>query len=116
GRTLYAYLDRLNVPGLYRTFDFPTPDTTSPQRDTTTVAPQALFLMNHPFAIECARRLLRRPEVAGAQEMPARVEHLYQLLYGRTPAPEELRLARAFVAAGQGGTAAGGRIAQARLG
>ncbi len=53
-RTLYGHLDRLNVPALYRTFDFPNPDATSPQRDNTTVAPQALFLMNHPFAIDCA--------------------------------------------------------------
>src|SRR5207249_11940041 len=35
-RTLYAYLDRLNVPGLFRTFDFPNPDATSSGRDTTT--------------------------------------------------------------------------------
>src|SRR5262249_57722730 len=42
-RTLYAYLDRLNVPGLYRTFDFPSPDATSPQRDATTVPQPPLF-------------------------------------------------------------------------
>src|SRR5262249_3490925 len=32
-RTLYGHLDRLNLPGLYRTFDFPSPDATSAQRD-----------------------------------------------------------------------------------
>src|SRR4051794_11738798 len=58
-RTLYSYLDRLNVPSLFRTFDFPSPDATSPQRDSTTIAPQALFLMNHPFVMECARDVLR---------------------------------------------------------
>src|SRR5207302_4061017 len=67
-RTVYAYLDRLNVPGLFRTFDFPNPDATSPQRDTTTVAPQALFMMNNPFMLECARALVRRPEVASEPE------------------------------------------------
>ncbi|TMQ29469.1 MAG: DUF1553 domain-containing protein, partial [Planctomycetota bacterium] len=63
-RTVYAYLDRLNVPGLFRTFDFPSPDATSPQRDVTTVAPQVLFLMNNSFVLGQARQLLRRPEMA----------------------------------------------------
>ena len=53
-RTLYGFIDRLNLPGLYRTFDFPDPNATSPRRDQTTVAPQALFLMNHPFVIAAA--------------------------------------------------------------
>ena len=48
-RTLYAFIDRLGLPGLYRTFDFPDPNTTSPRRDQTTVPPQSLFMMNHPF-------------------------------------------------------------------
>ncbi|HMF17338.1 MAG TPA: PSD1 and planctomycete cytochrome C domain-containing protein, partial [Gemmataceae bacterium] len=53
-RTLYGHLDRLNLPGLYRTFDFPSPDATSAQRDLTTVPQQALFMMNNPFVLECA--------------------------------------------------------------
>ena len=36
-RTLYGSIDRLNLPGLYRTFDFPDPNATSPKRDFTTV-------------------------------------------------------------------------------
>ncbi len=63
-RTLYGFIDRLNLPGLYRTFDFPDPNATSPKRDQTTVAPQALFLMNHAFAIDAARGILRRADVA----------------------------------------------------
>ena len=65
-RTLYGYVDRLNLPGLYRTFDFPDPTTTSPRRDQTTIAPQALFLMNHPFVIAAAHGILLRPETAAA--------------------------------------------------
>ena len=54
GRTLYGFVDRLQVPGLYRAFDFPSPDATNPQRDATTIPQQALYLMNSPFAAECA--------------------------------------------------------------
>jgi hypothetical protein len=102
-RTVYGYIDRLNLPGLYRTFDFPSPDATSPRRDSTTVAPQALFLMNHPFVLESARRLLARPEVQ-EKETAARVERLYRLLFVRPPTAQEATLAREYL--GDGATAA----------
>jgi hypothetical protein len=97
-RTLYGFVDRLNLPGLYRTFDFPDPNSTSPRRDQTTVAPQALFLMNHPFARDAARALLTRPDVARERSDDARVARLYRLLYGRAPDAEERAMARAFLA------------------
>jgi hypothetical protein len=96
-RTVYGFIDRLNLPGLFRTFDFPSPDTTSPRRDITTVAPQALFLMNNPFMLEQARKVLRRPEIMAAKEWPQRVVRLYRLLYGREPSREELALAEDFL-------------------
>jgi len=96
-RTMYSYLDRLNVPSLFRTFDFPSPDATNPQRDTTTVAPQALFLMNHPFVMDCARALFRRSDVAGLKKPPAKVDRLHRLLYGRGATAEEQRLASKYL-------------------
>jgi hypothetical protein len=96
-RTVYGFIDRLNLPGLFRTFDFPSPDATSPQRDTTTVAPQALFLMNSPFVAECARRLVQRPEVAGEKDAPRKVAGLYHVLYGRPPTGEEVGLGVEFL-------------------
>ena len=62
-RTLYTFVDRLHVPGLFRTFDFPSPDATSPARDATLVPQQALFLMNSPFVLHQARALTARPDV-----------------------------------------------------
>ena len=54
-RTVYGFIDRQNLPGLFRTFDFASPDTSTPQRHTTTVPQQALFLMNSPFVVEQAK-------------------------------------------------------------
>ena len=102
-RTLYGKIDRLNLPGLYRTFDFPDPNATSPKRDATTVAPQALFLMNHPFSLAAAKALANRPDVVAASDAPARVARLYPLLYGRAPTADELALARAFMSDPDGG-------------
>jgi hypothetical protein len=97
-RTLYGFIDRLNLPGLYRTFDFPDPTTTSPRRDQTTVAPQALFLMNHPFVIDAACGLLARPEIVAESDTDSKVQRLYRLIYGRPASHEDLLLTREFVA------------------
>jgi hypothetical protein len=95
-RTVYASIDRLALPSLLRTFDFPSPDTTNPQRDNTTVAPQALFLMNHPFAIEMAQHLVNRPEMKSALDLSSRIDRLFEIVLGRRCTPEERQLATEF--------------------
>ncbi len=107
-RTLYGFIDRQNLDGLYRTFDFAVPDATSPRRFVTTVPQQALFLMNSPFLHEQARRLAG--EIAGrtrdsrdSRGRPRQaVRRLYRRVLGRPPEPDELALADAFVAAANG--------------
>ncbi len=96
-RTLYGTLDRLDVPNLLTTFDFPTPAATNPQRDSTTVAPQALFLMNGELSYEAARRLQFRPEVVAAVDPPSRVSQLFLICFQRTPTDAEQQAAREFL-------------------
>ena len=69
---MYGFIDRQNLPGLFRTFDFASPDTHAPQRYATTVPQQALFLMNSPFVVEQAKALAARPEVAGVRSRELR--------------------------------------------
>ena len=114
-RTIYAFIDRLNVPGLLRTFDFPSPDATSPQRTTTTVAPQALFLMNNPFVLEQARRVLKRSEVAAETDGTGKIARLHCLVYGRLPAAQEQGLGVEFMAGSNKSTLAWERYVQALL-
>lgn len=45
-RSVYAYIDRHTQPDLMATFDMADPQATTEQRFVTTVAPQALYLMN----------------------------------------------------------------------
>ncbi len=97
-RTLYSFIDRDNLPNLFRTFDFSNPDLHSPQRHTTTVPQQALFLMNSPFVLEQASHLARRPEVAGAKSPEERVRQLHRLVYGREASAEEVALGVQFTA------------------
>ena len=63
-RTVYSYVDRQNLQGLMRTFDFASPDAHSAMRHVTTIPQQALFLMNSPFVVQQAERLAARPEIA----------------------------------------------------
>jgi len=96
-RTLYGYIDRQNLPGILRSFDFASPDTTTAIRFQTTVPQQALFLMNNPFLIELARKTTTRSDFTEASNDGERVRWLYQWIYQRDPTPEETRLALAFV-------------------
>jgi hypothetical protein len=62
---VYGFIDRQNLPGVFRTFDFASPDTTSPQRYVTTVPQQALFMMNSPFVLEQTQALTKQVGVEG---------------------------------------------------
>jgi len=96
-RTLYAFIDRQNLPGLMRTFDFANPDTHAPRRFETTVPQQALYLMNGPFLFEQAERLAAR---AGEGSESERVRRMFQFALSRQPSDDELALALEFVARG----------------
>ena len=96
-RAIYGYIERQNLPGLFRTFDFPTPDATSAQRYRTTTPQQALFMLNSPFALDQAKALAARKEIAGADSDAQRIRILYHLLYNRAPDADELKLGLNFV-------------------
>src|SRR5207245_921183 len=96
-RTIYGFIDRQNLPGLFRTFDFPSPDSTNPQRYETTVPQQALFLMNGPFVLDQIRQLVHRPEVQSQQQPETRIQTLYRLILSRPAEAEEVSLGLRFV-------------------
>ncbi|HTL55932.1 MAG TPA: PSD1 and planctomycete cytochrome C domain-containing protein [Candidatus Limnocylindrales bacterium] len=98
-RTLYALIDRQNLPAVFRTFDFANPDTSSQRRFQTTVPQQALFLMNSPFTIEQARKLAERQEISCLHDTREQVQALYRIVFQRQPTKNEIRLAREFIAA-----------------
>jgi hypothetical protein len=96
-RTVYGIIDRQNLPGLFRTFDFASPDAHTPVRFTTAVPQQALFLFNSPFVVEQARQLAARGEVSSVTDTDQRIRRLYFLLFGREPNDDELALGRQYL-------------------
>jgi hypothetical protein len=95
--TIYGVIDRQNLPGFFRTFDFASPDAHTPRRPLTTVPQQALYLMNSPFAIEQATCLANRPEVQRADADDRRIAVLFRCALGRDPAGDESAAALAYL-------------------
>jgi len=93
-RTVYAFIDRQNLPGLFRTFDFAGPDTHSPQRYETNVPQQALFLLNSPFVMEQAEAIEKS---LPKSEISVRIRELYRRVLQREPSQSELQLAKAYL-------------------
>jgi len=96
-RTVYGYIDRGNLPELMQTFDFSDPDMPNSKRSTTVVPQQALFLMNSPMAVDVARKILARPEIAKQTTDLYRINALYRIIFQRAPGPREIHLATQFV-------------------
>jgi hypothetical protein len=91
-RSVYIFTKRGLLPPLATTFDFP--DTTLPcgQRDVTTVAPQALALLNNDFLHQQSQSLARRVMAAGGDDR-SRIARAWQLALARRPSESEISAA-----------------------
>jgi len=98
-RTIYGLVDRQSLPGVFRAFDFASPDQSVERRSRTMVPQQALFSMNSPFVVQQAKSVASRPEIVALTDPTARIKALYQTVLGREPTPAQLATALAFVSA-----------------
>lgn len=93
---MYLPVFRNAVPDLLEAFDGADPSSVTGVRGVSTVAPQALVLLNHPLVVRETRRLA----AAVAQRFTtdaARIETLYRALLGRPATPRETTLAAAWL-------------------
>ncbi|MEW4567394.1 DUF1553 domain-containing protein [Tautonia sp. JC769] len=97
-RSVYEPVFRNALPEIFEVFDFADPSMVVGRRDSSTVATQALFLMNHPFVIEQARGTATRLLAHEFATLDDRINHAYRLMLGRSPSPNELAIARGFLA------------------
>ena len=100
-RTVYALVDRRNLDEMFKTFDFPTPDSTAGKRFASTVSQQALFMLNSPMVADLANRIVNRNEfkTIPVQDYDRRIALLYNMLYQRDPEPIETKLGQRFLQA-----------------
>ncbi|HVA47235.1 MAG TPA: DUF1553 domain-containing protein [Pirellulales bacterium] len=96
-RAVYLPMYRGNVPEGLAVFDMADPSLIVGKREVTTVATQALFLMNSPFVMQqsaqMARRLFERHDLKDA----GRIELAYRLALGRRPSAKEASRIEAFL-------------------
>ena len=95
-RSLYLPVIRNNVYELFQLLDFPDPAVPTGDRATTTVAPQALMMMNSGFVIQAADDLSKRI-LSSSGDDSVRIEKLYALALGRSPSPDEVTESLAFL-------------------
>jgi hypothetical protein len=93
-RSIYFFVKRSKLVPIMMLFDWPDALQGLGQRSATTVAPQALALMNHPQVQAYAAGLAKR---VGGGSVEEGVKRAYEIALGRPPAMEELADAVAFV-------------------
>jgi len=98
-RTIYMFHKRVVQYPLMQAFDAPDAQQSCGRRMNTTVAPQALSLLNDPFVRRRAAELAARLQAGDVAEPEAQIQRAFQLCLSRAPAPDELTEARAFLSA-----------------
>ena len=72
------------------TFDLPENSASCARRNESTVAPQALSLLNSPLAVEAARSFSRRVQSEAGEKRTRQIERAFQLALQRRPTKAEL--------------------------
>ncbi|MFO1007222.1 MAG: PSD1 and planctomycete cytochrome C domain-containing protein [Planctomycetaceae bacterium] len=88
-RSIYLPVIRNNVFDLFQLLDFPDPAIPTGDRAASTVAPQALLMMNSDFVMQSADKLAVRVQTE-SRETAERISSLARLLYAREATPEEI--------------------------
>ncbi|HYV25987.1 MAG TPA: PSD1 and planctomycete cytochrome C domain-containing protein, partial [Candidatus Eisenbacteria bacterium] len=96
-RSIYFTVKRSQLIPMMVQFDAPDGLQGLGQRSTTTVAPQALLLLNNAQARTCAREFARRILPSAGELLPETVQSAYQIALGRPPDKEELADTLAFL-------------------
>jgi hypothetical protein len=97
-RSVYLMMQRIQRHPYLGLFDGPDANTSTAQRDTSTVPQQALFLMNNPFVKEQAEGFARRL-LTLVKEEHKRIELAYQWAWSRPAKPAEREKAARYIEA-----------------
>jgi mono/diheme cytochrome c family protein len=88
-RSVYLPVVRSALYEVYQVFDFAEPSVMNGKRDSTTIATQALFMLNSPLVSEQARELAQQVLSQTDLDDAARIRQAYQTCYQREPLSSE---------------------------
>jgi hypothetical protein len=96
-RSIYLQMKRSLTLPILQIFDAPDPAVSCPRRDVSTVAPQALALMNSDFSVTQAEKFALRIQNFGAQTPEARIDAGWQMAFARPPSERERSMALEYL-------------------
>lgn len=96
-RSIYLPVVRSALFDVFQAFDFADPNVSQGKRETTTVAPQALFLMNSQFVAEQSQRCAHTLLSDSSRSDSERVQELFRKSIGRTASEAEVERALIFL-------------------
>ena len=96
-RTIYLFHKRVVQYPLMQAFDAPDAQQSCGRRMNTTVAPQALALLNDPFVRMRAEELVKRLQADAGGDVDSQIRLAFRLCLNRDAAPDELTGARDFI-------------------
>ena len=96
-RSIYLFVRRnLRYP-MFDVFDRPDTNASCPRRNQSTIAPQALTLLNSEFSLNAAKDLAEYLLTHADNEPASQVDLCYRRVLGRAPSSEERRMALRFL-------------------
>jgi len=102
-RSLYVYSKRSIRYPLFETFDQPNLINSCDRRNRSTIAPQALLLMNNNFVLTEAGYFAERLRREAGDDARAQAQKAYRLALGRAPTAFELAKSVEFIRSGPDG-------------
>ena len=96
-RSVYVPVFRSSLPELFEVFDFANSSLVTGRRTLSTVAPQALFMMNHPFVRTQAKLAAERLLGDSQPKEEHRIDHAYLRILGRHATVAEISLSQKFL-------------------
>lgn len=95
-RSVYLPVVRSALFEMFTAFDFPDPSSSNGNRATTTIAPQALFMLNSDFMEKQTAAMARIPALS-VDDGTVRLREAYSRTLGREPTAAEVERARQFL-------------------
>ena len=101
-RSVYLFAKR-NLPyPMMAAFDFPDMHEACGCRTRTTIAPQALMLLNNRLVLQAAQKLSSRAQAeAGSADPASQIQRAWQITFGRAATDQEVQHAILFIAGQQ---------------
>ena len=96
-RMVYQFKPRLQQDSTFGAFDCPDATATTPRRDSSTTALQALNMLNDPFILDQSERFAARLRKDAGADVAAQIRLAFRLAFHREPTEPEAKASAILV-------------------